>query len=273
MVIQSYSWTILDHNTAIKRTDWSTFENKGTGIPVKIRDFFEIASFSAGDRQNIILRLNGEEYHAHFERTRSSAQQTRLMWNTDVKEAFKTLYPNATETENYPDLVFHKKSHTEFDIEFIDPMIEYGEADMESLDLETVIETTNEVEGKVIKYYTTRYERSPANRNAAIKIHGLRCMACGFSFEEAYGELGRGFIEVHHIVPLYSKNESTTINPKTDLICLCSNCHRMIHHKKGGIIDLEELRNILALSQKNIRENKKSKSNDKNTSEECNTTI
>lgn len=70
-------------------------------------------------------------------------------------------------------------------------------------------------------------------------------MACGFDFEEVYGELGRNFIEVHHIKPLYSLDEEVVIDPATDLVCLCSNCHRMIHRKRDSILSLEDLIKIL----------------------------
>lgn len=100
-------------------------------------------------------------------------------------------------------------------------------------------------EGKPTKYYTTRYERNPANRREAIRIHGTRCMACGFDFEKAYGELGKDYIEVHHVVPLASQNEEIKVNPATDLIVVCANCHRMIHRKRDHVLSLEELKEII----------------------------
>lgn len=108
------------------------------------------------------------------------------------------------------------------------------------LDLESVIH--GETEGAQVAYYTTKYERSSKNRADAIAIHGAKCQACGFDFEEAYGDLGKGFIEVHHAKPLFSLEEETVINPAEDLVCLCSNCHRMVHRAKGSVLSLEELK-------------------------------
>lgn len=55
----------------------------------------------------------------------------------------------------------------------------------------------------------------------------LACEVCGFVFETTYGELGHGFIECHHVVPLSrSGPRRTTLS---DLAVLCSNCHRMAH--------------------------------------------
>lgn len=111
-------------------------------------------------------------------------------------------------------------------------------------DLESRVIVTGK-EGKRIAYYTTKYERKPQNRDAAIRIHGYRCAVCGFDYAERYGDLGKGFIEVHHIKPLYSLDEEITPDPATDMVCLCANCHRMIHRKKGDIMTVEELRTIV----------------------------
>lgn len=104
-----------------------------------------------------------------------------------------------------------------------------------------------EKEGRIVERYVTKYERNHKNRAAAIRIHGYSCAACGFNFAEVYGELGRDFIEVHHIKPLYSLEEEVIINPETDLVCLCSNCHRMIHKKRGAIMTVEELKESLLM--------------------------
>lgn len=102
-----------------------------------------------------------------------------------------------------------------------------------------------ELEGKKQSYMTTRYERSILNRNEAIRVHGTKCMICDFDFEKVYGECGKGFIEVHHIDPLSEINQEIKIDPKTDLICVCSNCHRMFHRRKNNILSPEELRAIV----------------------------
>lgn len=103
-------------------------------------------------------------------------------------------------------------------------------------------------EGKKTAFYTTKYERDPKLRKTAIQLRGERgyqCEACGFVFEEKYGVLGRNFIEVHHAKPLFSLDAEMEINPATDLICLCSNCHRMIHRKKNAIMTVDELKSLL----------------------------
>ena len=77
-------------------------------------------------------------------------------------------------------------------------------------------------------------------------------MVCGFDFEFIYGEIGLSFIEVHHIKPLSSLDEETTINPQTDLVCLCSNCHRMIHRRRGEVLSIEQLKDIISKTSKSF---------------------
>ncbi|MEH0526899.1 HNH endonuclease [Streptomyces stelliscabiei] len=57
----------------------------------------------------------------------------------------------------------------------------------------------------------------------------LACEACGFDFEEVYGDRGSGYIECHHIVPLHEAGEGRT--KLSDLALICANCHRMIHRR------------------------------------------
>lgn len=88
-------------------------------------------------------------------------------------------------------------------------------------------------------------ERDTSFRKLAILIHGTNCFGCGFNFTEKYGELGEGFIEIHHAMPLSKNLEPVATDPKTDLIPLCSNCHRMVHRKRSYVMSLQELRNII----------------------------
>ena len=115
----------------------------------------------------------------------------------------------------------------------------------QDIESETVEDYEIKSEGKKTQYYTTRYERNPKNRQLAIAIHGTKCMACGFDFEQFYGERGREYIEVHHVVPLATRDQQVDIDPRTDLVVVCSNCHRMIHRRKNDILTLEELKEII----------------------------
>ena len=101
-----------------------------------------------------------------------------------------------------------------------------------------------ESEGKEILCQHIRYERSSKNRKKAIDIHGTTCVVCGFNFDKKYGkELAKEFIEIHHVRSL-SKMEMI-VNPDTDLVPLCSNCHSMVHRRKGEILSIEILKELI----------------------------
>jgi 5-methylcytosine-specific restriction protein A len=101
-----------------------------------------------------------------------------------------------------------------------------------------------ETEGRKRYGLDVSYERSPANRAAAIRIHGTKCQCCGFDFNLVYGAgLARDYIQVHHVRSI--TEAVATPNPATDLVPLCSNCHSMVHRRHGEILTVEELRAIM----------------------------
>lgn len=73
------------------------------------------------------------------------------------------------------------------------------------------------------------------------KHNRLFCEICGFDFEKAYGELGEGFIEAHHINPV-SKMKDGDETSIEDIMMVCSNCHSIIHRNID--IDLEDIKKI-----------------------------
>jgi 5-methylcytosine-specific restriction enzyme A len=103
-------------------------------------------------------------------------------------------------------------------------------------------QTSGDPEGRKKYRLHLAYERSRRNRERAIALHGTRCFACEFSFDEVYGEdLARSYIEVHHIKSI-TTIDGAVVDPTTDLIPLCANCHRMAHRRGAEILPLEELR-------------------------------
>jgi 5-methylcytosine-specific restriction enzyme A len=102
--------------------------------------------------------------------------------------------------------------------------------DVRSVRLAEEIESTQKyVEGRRFKVTINGYERNPKARAACILHHGCKCKVCGFDFEKAYGAIGVGFIHVHHLVPASRTRGQYKIDPKTDLMPVCPNCHAMIH--------------------------------------------
>lgn len=96
-----------------------------------------------------------------------------------------------------------------------------------------ISESESVKEGKVLYKYHKYRERNTKivrrKKELSLKKYGtLKCEICEFDFFEKYGEIGKGFIECHHILPLYQS--SNTLETKLEDLCLlCSNCHRMVH--------------------------------------------
>jgi hypothetical protein len=84
-------------------------------------------------------------------------------------------------------------------------------------------------EGTGVQVTVNAYERNSAARQACLKHHGTNCAVCGFDFGATYGELGAGFIHVHHLKPLASIKEGYAVDPINDLVPVCPNCHAMLH--------------------------------------------
>lgn len=100
-------------------------------------------------------------------------------------------------------------------------------------------------EGKSEQVSTNRYERNKEAREKCIAYHGCKCKVCDIDFETVYGDVGRGFIHVHHIVPISTIGISK-VNPIKDLIPVCPNCHAMLHRGfDGKTLTVEELKVIM----------------------------
>ena len=96
------------------------------------------------------------------------------------------------------------------------------------------------MEGALQRVVRSEYERNPFARRACIEHYGAICSVCQFSFEAVFGELGSGFIHVHHLVSLASIGSEYRIDPVTDLRPVCPNCHAMLH-RQDPPFTIEEL--------------------------------
>jgi len=99
-------------------------------------------------------------------------------------------------------------------------------------------------EGAAKQILVNSYERDSQARAECIKQHGLDCSVCGFNFSKVFGELGKGFIHVHHLKPISEIGEEYVINPVKDLRPVCPNCHAMIH-RSSSLLSIEEMKAII----------------------------
>ncbi|MCH6235789.1 HNH endonuclease [Cognataquiflexum rubidum] len=88
------------------------------------------------------------------------------------------------------------------------------------------------------------YERNLMARKTCIKHWKAICSVCEFDFEKQYGEIGKGFIHVHHLIPISQIGETYKVDPINDLIPICPNCHSILH-KKEPPFSIEDMKKMI----------------------------
>lgn len=101
-------------------------------------------------------------------------------------------------------------------------------------------------EGAARTVTVNAYERNPSARATCIAKHGNSCSVCGMNFKDIYGEIGDGFIHVHHKKPLATIREEYELDPVKDLAPVCPNCHAMLH-RVAPALSIIELRAKIAV--------------------------
>ncbi len=100
------------------------------------------------------------------------------------------------------------------------------------------------LEGAVDEVKVNRYERNMAARAACLSHYGARCQGCGMDFVARYGERGRDFMHVHHLLPLKNIRKEYRVDPILHLRPVCPNCHAMIHRREP-MLSIEQLQAIV----------------------------
>lgn len=103
---------------------------------------------------------------------------------------------------------------------------------------------TTYVEGDIVQQTKDVRERNTAVRTAAIVRDKGVCQVCGFDFKTRYGEVGAGYIEVHHVKPISDFDSEHNVD-LDDLVCLCANCHAMAHRRRPQPYSVDELKRML----------------------------
>ena len=96
---------------------------------------------------------------------------------------------------------------------------------------------------QVVRQHLAREQSRPL----AAQCHrrdNYRCQVCEMTFREVYGDIGKSFAQTHHIVPL-KRLTDTVESSLSDLVTVCSNCHRMLHRLDGEEGDMAKLRRML----------------------------
>ena len=99
------------------------------------------------------------------------------------------------------------------------------------------------VEGAATQVLVNRYERDSKARSACLEVFGCTCVVCQMNFGESYGDIGEGFIHVHHLQPMALRKGEYNLEPERDLAPVCPNCHAMLHTSDPPL-EVDELRKI-----------------------------
>jgi predicted HNH restriction endonuclease len=158
------------------------------------------------------------------------------------------IYIFIREDNNNPNFVYQGNARTKqyFDTKPVKIMWEFideKENHPEKL-AEEISEPQNYYEGATKSISVNVYERNPIARKKCIDHYGCICIICGFNFEEIYGDIGKDYIHVHHLVELSIIGKKYEIDPIKDLCPVCPNCHAMLH-KKTPAISINGLQEII----------------------------
>lgn len=129
--------------------------------------------------------------------------------------------------------------------ELIEALIATGLTGEEIYPEELPTENTKELfEGIQRTVIVNAYERNSKARQLCVKHWKAICAVCSFNFENIYGEIGKGFIHVHHLTPIAQIGKAYQVDPINDLIPVCPNCHSMLHREEPPLT-IDKLKALL----------------------------
>lgn len=165
------------------------------------------------------------------------------------REAKEVLYTELNKIIDY----LHNLDKTNIDLNDLD----YGDAPfrrplpLKNNHLSEEVETPEQyIEGASKIISVNAYERDADARRKCIEYYGYKCDVCSFDFEHYYGDIGKHFIHVHHIVPLAEIRKEYEVDPVRDLIPICPNCHAIIHRTQPALT-IKQLKDHLENKGKN----------------------
>ena len=112
-----------------------------------------------------------------------------------------------------------------------------------------------------LRLRTTEYRtRSRQLRISAVRHFSrsgyIHCSACEFEFGKAYGSIGRGYVQIHHLKPVsFMRGEAMSMGDAlANVRPLCANCHQMAHRKTPPL-KIAYLKSIVSVSYNYSEEN------------------
>lgn len=225
-------------NSASKVSVETVFDNFSKPLITSMSDHTQddyavwasIASYAKADGVKVVAEVNG----ATLPVSETLPKDTWHSFHLELSTAVTKSNPRMDAAERITILA----------VSLLLALLTVEEPDSVESDDEISVAGLGEVEGRKMRVEINRYERSRKNRAACINIFGDSCQVCNVSFLKKYGNLGRGYIEVHHRTPVSLMGAEYALSPELDLIPVCSNCHRMMH-REWPPIPPERLREIV----------------------------
>lgn len=198
--------------------------------------------FSYDRRIAVTLTVNNETYHAGLRAT----VDNKYIWicpDIKTKDGAKKKLAHII-----GDAKFKKNDCVILEVNGTDIVLKASVADIPNGDTRLFpdeVESNGEyIEGAALTVQVVRYERDLDARDKCISHYGTNCTVCGFTFAGVYGDIGNGFIHVHHLVPLSQINSQYNVDPVRDLRPVCPNCHAMLH-RRSPPYSIEDLRKMV----------------------------
>lgn len=129
-------------------------------------------------------------------------------------------------------------------VQYLESLSSMSDITLEA-DPEFLADNKSYPEGSVAKVFVNRFERNRVAREKCIALKGCICSICSMDFEKIYGEIGKGFIHIHHTTPISSIGKGYEVDYEKDLVPVCPNCHAMLH-RKNPPYTIDELRDIMS---------------------------
>ena len=241
-------FNIVDCLKDNKSVDWQSSFNPKKGDVVfiyrskpiqRICYMLEVAEINIPYRNT----LNDEKYWGEDHPPKSENDPDDLFHRLELIKEADTPALHLTELKKRglnSDLIGPRKIYGKF-LEYV-----LGYFQDQPHDYDEIINPDEIFEGAKKTVVVNKYERDGKAREICIAAHGCRCSVCGMDFEKMYGETGRGFIHVHHIIPISTIGEEYKLDPVKDLVPVCPNCHAMLHRGVDNItLTIEELKEVI----------------------------
>lgn len=216
------------------------FKSDMTGVYLSLNQGVTDVIESYKSKANEVLRARADDFRAKIDLMKEDLTQIDLRGNVNNARLYEAgniiarYYSSDSDFKTIEeDLRYYLKLYQELafnDRQFVEDL-QFTATERKKIRLHLRIERNSDISEKVKR------------------VKGYICEACDFNFEKTYGQLGKLFIEAHHLQPISElEMGNTKLNIKTDFVVLCSNCHSMIHRLENSS-NLQALRNLIAINK------------------------